>query len=170
MGHEKDPAEDFSAVLEPSQTAGTARKRLGTAPAAGTAGSCSRSTSPADTSVSADTYMSDEQMDSIIEKLPHWVDQLGGIRNLVIGGWVGLLMVWALCSTAAAWELHTKQTRQKTRFSILFTCQRPSTWYTTAKIRLGGSSVGNCMFAQVSKQQTDSQHAAAVSTQLTRTS
>jgi hypothetical protein len=29
--------------------------------------------------------MSDEQMDAIIEKLPHWVDQLGGIRNLVLG-------------------------------------------------------------------------------------
>lgn len=38
--------------------------------------------------------MSDAQIDAIITKLPHWVDQLGGIRNLVIGG----LLVSSLCS------------------------------------------------------------------------
>jgi hypothetical protein len=36
--------------------------------------------------------MSDEQMDAIIEKLPYWVDQLGGIRNLVLGGLLLLML------------------------------------------------------------------------------
>lgn len=70
---------------------GTARRRGGP-PSAGPTSSCtpstSRSTSP------AESDMSDAQIDAIITKLPHWVDQLGGIRNLVIGG----LLVSSLCS------------------------------------------------------------------------
>lgn len=88
MGQDKDVDSDMVSVLESST--GTTRKRMGgnttvSVPAAAVVGGAtcsSRSVSPAD---SADTNMTDEQMDAIIEKLPHWVDQLGGIRNLVLG-------------------------------------------------------------------------------------
>jgi hypothetical protein len=81
---DKNADTDTVSVLEPMHNGGTARKRLGAPAADGTSSaSCSRSMSPTD---STDTHMSDEQMDAIIDKLPYWVDQLGGIRNLVLGG------------------------------------------------------------------------------------
>lgn len=104
MGPGEDVDTDMVSVLESST--GTTRKRMGGNPpvpaaAVGGASSSSRSVSPAD---SADTNMSDEQMDAIIEKLPHWVDQLGGIRNLVLGRRV---LVLEVCQTGqAARRLH----------------------------------------------------------------
>jgi hypothetical protein len=78
-------------------TNGTARKR-GAAQQAGTAAGTSSSSrdqkdsrSPSCTSPTDSDYKSEEEIDSIISKLPHWVDQLGGIRNLVIGG---LVLEW----------------------------------------------------------------------------
>lgn len=96
MGPDKDVKTDMVTVLESST--GTTRKRTGghntavpaTAVAVDGPSDSSRSVSPAD---SADKHMSDEEMDAIIKQLPYWVDQLGGIRNLVLGRRASLLQL-----------------------------------------------------------------------------
>lgn len=59
----------------------TARRRPGGSPGAAGASSSastSRSTSP--------ESLTSEEIEATIAKLPSWIDQLGGIRSLIIGG------------------------------------------------------------------------------------
>lgn len=122
---DKDVNADMVTVLEPMQNGGTARKRIGAPATDGTSGaSCSRSLSPTD---SADTNMSDEQMDAIIEKLPHWIDQLGGIRNLVMGGLLLLLMLGPvhqklIACSSAPYDDDAYRQQQPHSFTIMSSC------------------------------------------------
>lgn len=87
-------SDDVSPSLS-SVTNGTARKRGANHQAGTAAGTSSSSRDQKDSRTPSPTdsdYKSDEEIEAIIAKLPYWVDQLGGIRNLVIGGSVSWLV------------------------------------------------------------------------------
>jgi len=75
-----DAATDADKSFDMAATDTARRRPVGGPSAAGASSSAStsRSTSP--------DSLTSEEIEATIAKLPSWIDQLGGIRSLIIGG------------------------------------------------------------------------------------
>lgn len=104
--------DDVTPSLSSVQNGGP-RKRPQAAPAANSSSDTGTRSTPSPTG--SDPRSNEEiekEIEDTIAKLPHWVDQLGGIRNLVIGGLVGAgvsvdfgeMHVPAWCAHDSSWS------------------------------------------------------------------